>query len=67
MNAPHHHIFYQYVTSNGVIGVYSSADVQCDVITLQCGVPDLYPGWIIPRETTRNHPYGQNPTDGFSP
>lgn len=25
MNDPHHHIFYQYVTSNGVIGVYSSA------------------------------------------
>jgi hypothetical protein len=27
MNAPHHHIFYQYVTPNGVIGVYSSAEV----------------------------------------
>ena len=28
MNAPHHHIFYQYVTPNGVIGVFSSADVH---------------------------------------
>lgn len=27
MNAPHNHIFYQYVTPNGVIGVYSSAEV----------------------------------------
>ena len=31
MNAPHHHIFYQYVTPNGVIGVYSSADVHLSV------------------------------------
>jgi hypothetical protein len=27
MNDPHHHIFNQYVTSNDVIGVYSSAEV----------------------------------------